>query len=373
MPLVRPDITTQHGVQGDVPVAVRSVLVKLALRERIPSTELGEAFAACLELPVPVRDVVMGSVMTAVMLTGPDVDAVETLLRIALSLDGLAAEQIPHEGINRPIIVLAGSGKKGERTLNVSTPAALLAAAAGAAVVKVGSTATSSALGSRDLMRSLGIIEDESTTEVQRSLQTCGFSFVAIEPRIPQLDQVYGSRFYAPNPFSFGLAALVSPVRGDLMLFGLAHPRVDVSAQVLYRFGLDNVDVISTRTAAGRYIDELGPAGQVLLARVDRGILSDAQAMPALSFTRRGFDEHLLPAPEDADTAVERTLDLLAGNGLASHRRVVTLNAGYLLTRSRITATLPDGIDLAEEVLRSGAVSDLVRLLGSVDRQEQTA
>jgi anthranilate phosphoribosyltransferase len=134
------------------------------------------------------------------------------------------------------VLVLAGSGKKGRRTFNVSTPAALVAAAAGAQVIKVGSAATCSTLGSRDLVRALGLSEQRTAAGVRRALTGCGFAIVAVEPEIPVLDRLYGGRFHAPNPFSFGLAPLVSPVRGDFTVLGLSHPRVDVAAQVLSHF-----------------------------------------------------------------------------------------------------------------------------------------
>jgi hypothetical protein len=96
-------------------------------------------------------------------------------------------------------------------------------------------------------------------------------AFVAVEPEIPLLDGLYGGRFHAPNPFSFGLAPLVSPVRGDITVFGLSHPRVDVAGAVLGEFGMDQVEVLSSRLPTGEYLDEIAPVGHVLSCHVRQG------------------------------------------------------------------------------------------------------
>jgi len=357
----------------EVPPIVRALLMNLAMGEPIESSHFGDGLMLCAQMPTPQRDVVLGSLMTAAMMSGPDAGAITALLKAALELDHPQAERIPTDGLSGPTIVLAGSGKKGERTLNVSTPAALVAAAAGANIVKVGSTATSSALGSRDLVRALGFQELDIASEVHDSLLACHFAFVAIEPRIPQVDALYGGRFYAPNPFSFGLAPLASPVRGDLLVFGLSHPRVDIAAEVLTRFGINNIDVMTTRTPSGAYLDEIGPDGDVRLTQVRDGVITPVQARSVASLTRQHLADPYLPAPTTASEAVDRTVELLSGAGLDRHHQVVALNAGYLLLRSGVTSTMAAGIELADDVLRRGGVIDMVPRSASLDVCERTA
>ncbi len=337
----------------DLPAAVRAVLTRIAVGDHAASAVLAEAFQASVDLAAPTRDVVLGSLMTAVMARGPVAEDVEALLRSALSVD----ERVPAEvvrGGDRPVLMLAGSGKKGVRTLNVSTPAALVAAAAGARVIKVGSAATSSALGSRDLVRSLGLREHRTAAGVRADLAASGFAFVAIEPEIPVLDRLYGGRFHAPNPFSFGLAPLASPVMGDITVFGLSHPRVDVAAQVLRRFGMEQVDVLSTRLPSGHYLDEIGPSGELRWCRVRSGEVGAVEVQAAENLVPAYLPSDL-PTPDGPQEAIERTGELLAGRGLDSHRVLVALNAAHLLVLSGLAASLLEGTALAEDILRSGA------------------
>lgn len=338
-----------------LPSIVREVLSRIAVGDNVTSIAFADAVQATVDLPAPTRDVVLGSLMTAVMVRGPMADDVEALLRGALSLDGRAPAEVVSGG-DRPVLMLAGSGKKGVRTLNVSTPAALVAAAAGASVIKVGSVATSSALGSRELVRALGLLERRTADGVRADLAASGFAFVAIEPEIPVLDGLYGGRFHAPNPFSFGLALLASPVRGDVTVYGLSHPRVDVAAHVLSRFGISHVDVLSTRLPSGHYLDEIGPTGELRWCRVRNSKVGSIEVEPTdcLMTTNQLFD---LPTPRGADEAIERSRELLTGGGLASHRALVVLNAAHLLVLGGIVESLRTGMAVAEDILRSGAAA----------------
>lgn len=348
----------------ELPFAVRLVLTSISVGGQVPSQELAEAFGATALLAAPIRDVVLGSLMTAVMMRGPHVDDVVAVLGSALAVDRPAAGRVIG-GEGRPVVLLAGSGKKGVRTLNVSTPAALVAAVAGAKVIKVGSAATSSALGSRDLVRALGLRERRTEAGVREDLAARGFAFVAIEPEIPLLDRIYGGRFHVPNPFSFGLAPLVSPVRGDVVVFGLSHPRVDVAAEVLARLGMRDVEVLTTCTTTGHFIDEIGPAGEVLRCSVVDGTVGQVQRMTVEEMSGRSFSEDL-PTPSGPQEAVDRTIELLGGIGLDSHRVLVGLNAAHLLTRAGISDSFADGFQVAEEILRSGAPLELLSGTDSV-------
>jgi len=343
---------------AELPAVVRLTLQRVAVGDDVRASDFGDALAASVDVPTPARDVVLGSLMTAAMTCGDLAENVIALIESGLGLDRRAPSSTV-SGTDRPVILLAGSGKKGERTLNVSTPAALVAAAAGARVIKVGSAATSSALGSRDLVRRLGITECTGAKEVQVSLAQGGFAFVAVEPAIPSVDSLYGGRFHTVNPFSFGLAPLASPVRGDLVLFGLAHPRVDVAARVLAHFGVPNASVIATRTPAGNYLDEIAASGEFRRCGVESGRVTALERQSVEELIGEKFP-HDLPAPANSQDSVERTCELLGGGGLDSHRRLVSINAGYLLVLSGLTNSVREGMRMAEEVLRSGAALDVI-------------
>jgi anthranilate phosphoribosyltransferase len=163
---------------ADMPATLHIALTKAAVGHELEPAVVAGAFEACCTLTPPARDVALGSLLMAVMANGPRVDHIEALVAQALSAEVRhPAERVEAEG---PVLVLAGSGKKGMRTPNITTPAGLIAAAAGAKVVKVGSAGTSSVLGSRDLASALGIPEQRTATDVRDALARSGFAFVAV-------------------------------------------------------------------------------------------------------------------------------------------------------------------------------------------------
>lgn len=355
---VTADLDLRPPYAGSVPAPdadgdLRSVLNAIAVGRPVGPATIATSLRAVFAMPSPARDVALGTIMAEAMAAGPTVDVAAEAIAVALELDGPRQPAlVTAEGTR--VVLLAGSGKKGVRTLNISTPAALVAAAAGATIVKIGSGATSSALGSRDLAQALGLRERTTVDGVREDVATHGFSFLAVEPHIPTLDRLYGGRFHAPNLFSFGLAALASPVRGDVTLFGLAHPRVDVAARVLARLGESPVEVIGTRLSGGLYLDEIGLDGDLLRARAEPGADESVESIPLASTPGMS-----LPRSVDADEAIQRTLDLLAGAGLPSHRALVVRNAAHLLLTSGVTRSRRRATVLAEEVLSSGAAMRL--------------
>lgn len=140
-----------------------------------------------------------------------------------------------HEDSGPPgtVLAVAGSGKKGVSTANISTAAAFVTAAAGVQVVKCVSSAASSTAGSADTLEAAGVPLASSPSEAAVFLSETGIAFMRIESLIERFDAVYGGTFLAPHALSLGLPAMLAPGWATHIFYGLAHANVVTSASAI--------------------------------------------------------------------------------------------------------------------------------------------
>lgn len=332
--------------------AVREALLCISLCLPIPPGLLRQAL---LDLSVlredSGRDAMLAALFTGVMARGPEETHVLELILAALSLDQPQQSPVHFDGAS--VIVMAGSGKKAAPTMNVSTPSAVVAVAAGATVVKLGSWATASVTGSRDLVSCLGIREVATATEVFDELDRCRFAFVPIEDRIPRLDNIYGGYFRVPNPLSFALPALLSPIIPDLLVYGLAHPRVDLSARVMAATGVREAVIIASKHGP-YYLDEFGVTGSWLISRVHEGSAHETTSLPVDDVITLPPDTRLR-TPANSIQSVEWVLDALAGRGNPLHVDLLAVNAAQLLVLGGLASNVHTGYEQAKKIIKDGA------------------
>ena len=102
----------------------------------------------------------------------------ETADEIAGCADAMRAHVLPVKPQRDDLVDTAGTGGDGAQTLNISTAAALVAAAAGAGVAKHGNRAVSSASGSADVLEALGFELEQPPERIARSIDELGFGFL---------------------------------------------------------------------------------------------------------------------------------------------------------------------------------------------------
>ncbi|MFE5810019.1 hypothetical protein [Streptomyces sp. NPDC056491] len=249
----------------------------------------------------------------------------------------------------------------GPRTFNISTASAFVAAAAGVKVVKTGSRAYTSSLGSVDLLERLGVRLTSSHTQTEDTLAAHGIAFAGPFVYPAQLTRL--ARTVAPYSMkTFGrfLNAL-GPFLADL----------PVAAQVTGVSAAAPLDTLRrlAETATGRRIwltsndtgaDELLPfatntihAGHALTRIIRPGELTPGD----------GSFADLRPA--DPDTAVAHFLSVLSGEAGRVATRTVCLGAAALIVASGSRRDWLSAVSVAEEAVRTGAAHDLARRLAA--------
>src|SRR5256886_14704223 len=118
----------------------------------------------------------------------------ETVDEIAGCAEAMRAHVLAVKPARDDLIDPAGTGGDGARTLNISTAAALVAAAAGAGVAKHGNRAVSSASGSADVLEALGFRLELSPERIERPIDELGFGVLFAPPHPPAVKHA------APRP-----------------------------------------------------------------------------------------------------------------------------------------------------------------------------
>ncbi|WP_204071007.1 anthranilate phosphoribosyltransferase [Planotetraspora phitsanulokensis] len=184
--------------------------------------------------------------------------------------------------VEGPVVDVVGTGGDRAHTVNVSTMAAVVAAAAGARVVKHGNRAASSLCGAADVLEHLGVTLNLPPEITARVAVEAGIAFCFAPVYHPALRFVGPARkeIGVPTVFNF-LGPLTNPARPDAQAIGVYDARMlpviagvfaerGVSALVFR--GEDGLDELSTAAPSTVYVVRDGTATQTLFDPAEIGI-----------------------------------------------------------------------------------------------------
>jgi anthranilate phosphoribosyltransferase len=253
-----------------------------------------------------------------------------------------------------PAVDVVGTGGDRANTVNISTMAAIVAAGAGARVVKHGNRAASSACGAADVLEALGVVLDLAPEQQSTVVDQVGLGFLFAPYYHPALRHASAVRkeLGVPTVFNF-LGPLANPAQPSALAVGVADSRMAElmagvfagrGGQGMVFHGRDGLDELTTTTSSTvwSFAD-----GTVSRSELDPEELSLAPA--------RAGD--LVGAGPEVNAQVVR--DLLAGVG-GPVRDIVVLNAAAALTAydkpdpDRLLDQFRAGVARAEEALSSG-------------------
>lgn len=271
------------------------------------------------------------------------------------------------------ILDVVGTGGDRLSTFNISTTVAIVASAAGVVVAKHGNRASTSTVGSADVMEALGIPFDHAPEAAARALQRHGFAFFFAPKYHPAFRHIGPARKLCAERgqstiFNF-LGPLLNPAQPTAMLVGVPRPDLcEPLARVLQRAGVRRAMVVSGAVpgedGGTRYLDEISPLGPTTLAEFyqERALTSstldpDAFPLQAMDLADlRGGDR------ETNATIIRR---ILRGDERGPKRDAVLLNAAAALFVAGRTRSLAEGWEVAAETIDSGrAQRKLTELAG---------
>jgi anthranilate phosphoribosyltransferase len=294
----------------------------------------------------------IGGFLVALRLKG------ETADEIAGAAEAMREHVVRVEPQRVDLVDTAGTGGDGGRTFNISTAAALVAAAAGAGVAKHGNRAVSSQSGSADVLEALGFQLELEPAQIAESIDRLGFGFMFAPLHHPAMKHAAPVRreLAARTVFNV-LGPLTNPAGARAQVVGVYSPLlVPVIADVLAQLGAHRAFVV--HGAGG--IDELSPAGSNMVCEVVEGRVHRREIDPLdLGIERCDPDE--LRGGTAAENAA-KIRDVFAGaNG--GRRAAIILNAAGAIAAGGHAADLREGISVARQAIDSGAAADRLQQL----------
>jgi anthranilate phosphoribosyltransferase len=262
-------------------------------------------------------------------------------------------EHVLHVNPSRTDLVdVVGTGGDGANTYNISTAAALVAAAAGAAVAKHGNRAASSQTGAADVLEALGFRLDLPPERIERSIDELGFGFLFAQAHHPAMKHAAPVRRELATRTVFNvLGPLTNPAGARALVLGVYSPELARTlADALVRLEATRAYVV--HGAGG--IDELSPCGPNLVCEVEGGSVREYELDPLELGVERCEPDDLRGGDPAVNAAALR--DVLGGAD-GGHRSAVILNAAGGIAAAGHAADLREGIGLAREAIDSGAAA----------------
>ena len=243
-----------------------------------------------------------------------------------------------------------GTGGDGAQTFNISTAAAIVAAAAGARVAKHGNRAASSLSGSADVLEALGVRIDLPFPETGRAIREIGIGFLFAQAAHTATRHATPARKQIGVRTVFNLLGpLTNPAGAQAQVLGVFSADVlELVAETLRELGTERA--LALHGAGG--LDEISLAGPTQVVELKDGVLRRYEVMPEDFGMRRAPLEAIRGKTAAANAAlIRRLFDGERGAGCD----IVAVNAGAALMVTGVTKTFREGADIAGEALRSGA------------------
>ena len=276
-----------------------------------------------------------------------------------------------------PHLGLLGVGMDSLKTINVTSGAAIVLAAAGVYVHKVGAPGMTGVSGSHDAFAVLGVDPDASVARTLKSVRECRLGFTS---GVGQAARGTGM-FRVLSQMRCGTTVHIAGPLGfhsndeRRKMIGVPHPgQVPLVAEVMRQMGYERglVPCGGSREFPDRFMDEFSTLGTTRVAELRDGQVRQYEFNP---------EDAGLSVPSYADVAagasaeenVLRLLRVLAGKGTRALEDLVCLNAAFgLLFMDKVT-DVEQGLEAARQVVQSGAALEQLRVTIRSQNQDPSA
>ncbi len=335
---------------------------QLGHRTDLAPAQIASAVQALTDDAVPAID--KADFLTALALKG---ETPEEIFAFVAELRARAVPvSVPAEVRAHGVLDVVGTGGDRLGTINLSSAAAIVAAAAGVAVAKHGNRAVTSKSGSADVLQALGLPTDLPAAAAAAMLRERGFVFLFAPLYHPAFRAIAPARKLCADRgqrtlFNL-LGPLLNPARPDFQLMGVPSPEwCEPLARVLQLLGVLRGMVVCGEAgvrAGGQpiHLDEISSLGETTLASFHEGNPVQVSRLSPKEFPLQAARvEDLLGGDSAVNAAILRAI--LTGEDRGPKRDAVLLNAAGALFVAGRAASFYDGWVEAETLVDNGTVA----------------
>lgn len=341
-----------------MPNPLRDILLKLCRREDLTRDESQCAFEHIMSGQA--GEAQIGGLLVGLAAKGSTVDELVGAATV------MREKVLPVVCDSGDIILdTCGTGGDVKGTFNISTAAALIAAAAGVKVVKHGNRSASGRSGSADVLEKLGLKLEISAEKLSQCLSSARICFAFARAHHPAMKFVGPARTSLGIPTLFNLLGpLTNPAKAKHQLLGVFAPELtDRLAAVLRELGSERAWVVHANDG----LDEISTMGPTRISELANGHIHNWELDPkdfGIPYARLS-DLQVNSVDEAADALRE-----ILGGVKGPKRDIAVLNAAVAILIAGEAFSIDDGIEMASNAIDSGKAEKTLASIIAISNSE---
>ena len=336
---------------------IQTALGQIAEKKNLSTAEMVDVMRQIMSAGS--TDVQIGAFLLGMRIKGETIDEITGGVQVLREFASGVKVEGPH------LVDIVGTGGDGANLFNVSTAACFVVAAAGGRVAKHGNRSVSSSSGSADVLEAAGVKLDITPAQVALCVEELGIGFMFALMHHSAMRHVSLARKELGLRTLFNvLGPMANPAGLTRQLIGV-YDRVLCRpvAEVLQRLGSEHVMVVHSRDG----LDEISLAADTHVAELKNGSITGYTLQPEqLGFKRESMHDLVVA---DVKSSLELISRALAGEKDDRSQRaahMIALNAGAALYVAGVADSIAAGVEMANEVLASGAGLKKMQQLASM-------
>lgn len=295
-----------------------------------------------------------GAFLAAITAKGPTPEEMAGAWRAIVDVDTTPARPV----VSRPVVDNCGTGMDGFKTFNISTGAAVVAAAGGVCMARHGARAITSRCGTVDLCEALGVDMECPAETVRRSIESAGiglFNGMSAETHPQALFRILSRmQFGSILNIAASLANPAHPVHGVRGVY--APEMVTPVAEAMRAIGYRRAMIFHGHSGNGvGGMDELSPVADSVVAELtEAGEIRSYTLQPRSLGLNGSIRLADIAGGGDPGQEARRMLRIFTGQDTAALYHTVCLNAAPVLRVGGVVDNLADGMAAAREIIDSG-------------------